>query len=81
MLARETKNASLMIDLATVRDQQYYSGMIFDLYIPKKSGESAIGGGGRYDGLLAALGSTTQFPACGFAISLEPLIFNRKGLY
>ena len=81
LLARETKNASLMIDLATVRDQQYYSGMIFDLYIPKKSGESAIGGGGRYDGLLAALGSTTQFPACGFAISLEPLIFNRKGLY
>ena len=79
LLKRGIKDASLMIDLATVRDQQYYTGMIFDLYVPQQLGASAVGGGGRYDGLLAALGSSKQFPACGFAVSLEPLIFDRDG--
>tara|TARA_Y100000590_G_scaffold108923_1_gene124023 strand:- start:2385 stop:3587 length:1203 start_codon:yes stop_codon:yes gene_type:complete len=79
LLTREIEGSSLTIDLAMVRDQQYYSGMIFDLYVPKQSGASPIGGGGRYDALLGALGSSKQFPACGFALSLEPLIFNRKG--
>ena len=70
----KTKGSPITIDLAMVRDQQYYSGMIFDVYLSEKDKESPVGGGGRYDGLLTALGSSQSFPACGFAISLEPLI-------
>ena len=35
LLTRKIEGSSLAIDLAMVRDQQYYSGMIFDLYVPK----------------------------------------------
>jgi len=77
LLATETKGSSITIDLATVRDQQYYSGMIFDLYVGSGATQPLIGGGGRYDGLLTALGSSKPFPACGFAISLEPLLYRK----
>jgi ATP phosphoribosyltransferase regulatory subunit len=57
----------LSIDLSLVRDPGYYSGPLFEIY-SWESGRS-LGGGGRYDRLLASCGLKGQ--AMGFALDLE----------
>lgn len=54
------------IDLSIVRGLAYYTGIVFELF---DAGGSlrAICGGGRYDGLLNALGSV-DLPAVGFGM-------------
>ena len=54
------------IDLSIVRGLAYYTGVVFELF--DAQGEfRAICGGGRYDGLLNALGGT-DLPAAGFGM-------------
>lgn len=60
---------SLRFDLALFRELGYYSGPVFEVYAP--SGGRPLGGGGRYDGLLAAHGLLGQ--ALGVALDLEAL--------
>ena len=57
----------VIFDLGLVRDLGYYTGAIFEVYDPALG--HVIGGGGRYDGLLARFGH--GFPACGFALYVE----------
>jgi len=57
----------IKVDLSLVRELNYYSGPIFDIYT-RRHGRS-LGGGGRYDGLLSGYGILGQ--AIGFAIDLE----------
>lgn len=53
-------------DATLVRGLAYYTGLVFELW--DRKGESrAICGGGRYDGLLAALGGV-DLPAVGFGM-------------
>ncbi len=54
------------VDLSIVRGLAYYTGIVFELF---DAGGSlrAICGGGRYDGLLDALGSV-DLPAVGFGM-------------
>lgn len=59
----------IILDLAAVRELDYYSGPIFDIY-SSRSGVS-LGGGGRYDGLLNLYGLSGQ--AVGFGLDLEEL--------
>lgn len=61
--------AQVELDLALARGLAYYTGMVFDLY----AGDSPrpAGGGGRYDGLVKALGGGEDTPALGFAYTLE----------
>jgi len=59
----------IRIDLGFIRDLGYYSGPIFNVY-SEKSG-SLLGGGGRYDGLLAKIGMDGE--AAGFALNLKEL--------
>lgn len=54
------------VDLGIVRGLAYYTGIVFELFDAGKS-LRAICGGGRYDGLLAALGGT-DLPATGFGM-------------
>ncbi len=54
------------LDLTIVRGLAYYTGVVFEIFDIKKS-MRAVAGGGRYDGLLATLGST-DLPATGFAM-------------
>jgi ATP phosphoribosyltransferase regulatory subunit len=42
--------------------------------IESAGSEEAIGGGGRYDGLLAYLGAPREVPAIGSAIHTERLL-------
>lgn len=55
------------IDLGEVAGFDYYTGMTFSIYAPGWG--LPIGGGGRYDALLAHFG--TDEPAVGFSLSLD----------
>jgi len=57
------------IDVASVRGFEYYTGMIFQLFI---NGEK-VGGGGRYDALIPAM-SGKNIPASGFGLYLDLLM-------
>ncbi len=65
----ETLDCDYRIDLASGKGFEYYTGVIFSLYI----GREKIGGGGRYDTLIPLMGGRDT-PAAGFALYLEPLI-------
>jgi ATP phosphoribosyltransferase regulatory subunit len=55
------------LDLGLLRDLGYYTGAILEVYDPALG--HVLGGGGRYDGLLARFGR--PLPAAGFALYLE----------
>ncbi len=54
------------------RGFDYYTGFVFELTDPARTGDPLVAGG-RYDGLLARLGSTQATPAVGFAVWIERL--------
>jgi ATP phosphoribosyltransferase regulatory subunit len=54
------------------RGFDYYTGFVFELTDPSRTGDPLVAGG-RYDGLLARLGSGEQTPAVGFAVWIERL--------
>lgn len=54
------------VDLGIVRGLAYYTGTVFELFDAGRS-LRAICGGGRYDGLLGAVGGV-DLPACGFGM-------------
>ena len=56
----------LTLDLSIVRGLAYYTGIVFELF-DRKGELRALCGGGRYDGLLAAIGGT-DLPALGFGM-------------
>ncbi len=59
----------VIFDLGLVRNLGYYTGAVFDVYDPGLG--TPIGGGGRYDDLLARFGRS--LPAVGFALNVEQL--------
>jgi histidyl-tRNA synthetase len=69
----------LRFDLSVVRGLGYYTGIVWELFDAR--GElRAIAGGGRYDGLLAAVGGT-DLPALGFGMGdvvLRELLADRN---
>lgn len=62
----------IQIDLSTLRSQDYYTGMVFEIYTPGIG--YPIGGGGRYDQLLQNWG--TDCPATGFALGVERILLS-----
>ena len=54
------------------RGFDYYTGFVFELTDSSRTGDPLVAGG-RYDGLLARLGSTQATPAVGFAVWIERL--------
>jgi ATP phosphoribosyltransferase regulatory subunit len=59
----------VIFDLGLVRNIGYYTGAVFDVYDPALG--APIGGGGRYDELLARFGRS--LPAVGFALGIDRL--------
>ncbi|MFC2122557.1 ATP phosphoribosyltransferase regulatory subunit [Bacteroidota bacterium] len=57
------------IDVASGRGFEYYTGVIFQLFI----GGKKVGGGGRYDGLIPVLGGPNM-SASGFALYVDRLM-------
>lgn len=60
----------LSLDLTLVRDLDYYTGVVFEIYAPGLG--FPLGGGGRYDHLLEQFG--LDAPATGFALGVERLL-------
>lgn len=60
--------AKLSIELGFARGLEYYTGMIFEIYVPSLN--VAIGGGGRYDNLLGIV-SSENLPAVGSSIGVD----------
>jgi histidyl-tRNA synthetase len=56
------------VDPAFARGLEYYTGMIFELYVPQL--DIALGGGGRYDRLIETFGGEPT-PAVGFAAGID----------
>lgn len=56
----------VQVDLSIVRGLAYYTGVVFELFDAKRE-LRAICGGGRYDGLMKALGGI-DLPALGFGM-------------
>ncbi len=54
------------------RGFDYYTGLVFEMTDPERTGDPLVAGG-RYDELLARLGATAPIPAVGFAIWIERL--------
>lgn len=60
-----------------VRGLDYYGKTVFELWDKSEGAQNAIGGGGRYDGLIELLGGQPT-PAVGFAAGVERIIANMK---
>jgi len=60
-----------------VRGLDYYTRTVFEVEPRENGGQSALGGGGRYDNLIEELGGKPT-PAVGFAAGLERIILNVK---
>ncbi len=56
------------VDPSFARGLEYYTGMIFELYVPEL--DIALGGGGRYDRLIEAFGGEPT-PAVGMAAGID----------
>ncbi len=57
-----------------VRGLDYYTDTVFEIFsedVSEGGSQSALCGGGRYDGLVEQLGGPAQTPACGFSIGVE----------
>jgi histidyl-tRNA synthetase len=60
-----------------VRGFDYYTRTVFEVHPPVEGAQAAIGGGGRYDGLIEELGGPPT-PAVGFGTGIERIILNLK---
>jgi histidyl-tRNA synthetase len=67
-LVTESADISIVVEPAFARGLEYYTGMIFEIYIPGL--EIALGGGGRYDKLIEAFGGEPT-PAIGCAHGID----------
>ncbi|WP_251197605.1 ATP phosphoribosyltransferase [Anaerotardibacter muris] len=61
----------ILIDFTVMSSFDYYTGIVFEAYEPGLG--SPIGGGGRYNNLLAAYGGVAV-PAAGFGFYLEQVM-------
>ncbi len=68
MLIAESSNITMTLEPAFARGLEYYTGMIFEVYIPQL--DIALGGGGRYDRLIEGFGGEAT-PAVGCAHGID----------
>ena len=66
--------AQVVLDLGLARGLGYYTGVIFEMVHHWDGGDASLGGGGRYDELVRALGGGADTPAMGFAYNLEQVV-------
>lgn len=69
-LKRQKLSKFITIDLSGVRGLDYYTGIVFKIYVPGSGFE--VGSGGRYDNLLNNFGC--DLPSVGFTFYLERLM-------
>jgi histidyl-tRNA synthetase len=67
---------NITLDAGFARGLEYYTGMIFEVYVPDL--EIALGGGGRYDKLIELFGGTPT-PAVGVAHGIDRIMLSLQG--
>ena len=72
LAARDVDLKRVQFSTAFGRGFDYYTGFVFELTDPTRTGDPLVAGG-RYDGLLTRLGSAEPIPAVGFAVWIERL--------
>lgn len=65
------------IDHRLVRGFDYYTRTVFEIVPPIEGRQSALVGGGRYDGLIEELGGK-HVPGIGFGMGIERVLVNLK---
>ena len=60
-----------------VRGLDYYARTVYEVQPAEEGGQSTVGGGGRYDGLIEQIGGKPT-PGVGFATGIERIILNMK---
>ena len=60
-----------------VRGLDYYTRAVFEFQPLEEGGQSTVGAGGRYDGLIEQLGGRPT-PGTGFATGIERIVLNLK---
>ena len=73
----DAMNLPHTVDHRLVRGLDYYTRTVFEVQPLDVGGQSTICGGGRYDGLITALGGRPT-PGIGFATGIERLTLNLK---
>lgn len=71
--ALEFKGIKYIQDHNLVRGLDYYTNTAFEIHIPQIGSQSAVGGGGRYNGLVKECGGP-DLPGIGFALGMERLL-------
>lgn len=69
----KTANIEFVLNPRLVRGLDYYTKTAFEIQYSPLGAQSAICGGGRYDGLIEECGGSST-PAIGFAIGLERVL-------
>ena len=65
------EESRIVLDMGMARGISYYTGVIFEIV---HGNGVALGGGGRYDDLVQALGGSESVPAMGFAYNVNSLL-------
>lgn len=66
-----------VVDARLVRGLDYYTRTAFEILTDSGGAQNAVGGGGRYDGLMEVIGGPAT-PAVGFAIGLERVLLTLR---
>src|SRR5207248_8752816 len=65
----------ILLNLSLGRGVSYYTGLVFEIHAQDEEGfDPQLCGGGRYDRLMRAIGSSRDVKACGFAFGVERLL-------
>ena len=65
------------VDSRIVRGLDYYARTVWEFEPPDAGGQSTVGGGGRYDGLMELLGGPPT-PGTGFATGIERIVLEMQ---
>jgi len=69
----ESANVAYEVDSTLVRGLDYYTRTVFEFTSAALGAQSGVGGGGRYDGLVARLGGPPT-PGVGWAAGVERML-------
>mgnify|MGYP006284759725 CR=1 FL=1 len=68
-------NLPYVLNPRIVRGLDYYNRTVFEYWSADDlEGKNALGGGGRFDGLVELMGGRSNTPACGFSLGVDRVV-------
>lgn len=68
-------NLPYVLNPRIVRGLDYYNRTVFEYWSADDlEGKNALGGGGRFDGLVELMGGRENTPACGFSLGVDRVV-------